>query len=204
MPGNGSLKNWSSGGERPGITNLVNHDKNRKNPETMKMPANAFGFINWIFLLMESGMVLYLLIHSLHPPAGRKMTWSFCQLILMMGTNLAGGFLDEHTQLVLLNTLFVIAISYDLFTQYQLKSERTKELQNQVMEQLDAFRQSCHQHNLTIRETEIVVLVRLGRRYKEIADLLFISEKTVDSHMQNIYAKMGVRNKVALLNKLEH
>lgn len=168
------------------------------------MPANTFGFINWIFLVMESGIVFYLLIRLLHPPAGRKATWNFCLLMLTIGTNLAAGLLDERTQLVLLNTLFMITISDDLYTRYRLKSARTKELQNQAIQHLDAFRQSCHQHNLTTRETEIVVLVRLGRRYKEIADLLFISEKTVDSHMQNIYAKMSVRNKVALLNKLEH
>jgi DNA-binding CsgD family transcriptional regulator len=55
---------------------------------------------------------------------------------------------------------------------------------------------------LTKREIEIVLLLKKGYRYKQIADMLYISERTVDKHIRNIYEKTNVNNKIALLNKL--
>jgi DNA-binding CsgD family transcriptional regulator len=55
---------------------------------------------------------------------------------------------------------------------------------------------------LTRRETEISSLIVKGNTYKEIAKELFISEKTVTKHIQNIFGKAGVSNKVELINKL--
>jgi DNA-binding NarL/FixJ family response regulator len=66
----------------------------------------------------------------------------------------------------------------------------------------EAFSRNCSVYNLSKRETEVARLILRGWTYKAVADHLFISEKTVDSHMQNIYAKTGVRNKLSLLNLL--
>ena len=41
-----------------------------------------------------------------------------------------------------------------------------------------------------------------GQTYKEIATNLFISEKTVNKHIQNMFGKADVSNKVGLINKL--
>ena len=43
-----------------------------------------------------------------------------------------------------------------------------------------------------------------GLEYKEIAQKLFIAQRTVVRHMQNIYEKTDVHNKIELLNKLMH
>jgi DNA-binding NarL/FixJ family response regulator len=53
---------------------------------------------------------------------------------------------------------------------------------------------------LTRREQEVSHLIAQGCSNKEIANKLFISEKTVKSHITNIFRKMGVdsRLKVAL------
>ncbi|GAA1990660.1 helix-turn-helix transcriptional regulator [Microbacterium pumilum] len=51
---------------------------------------------------------------------------------------------------------------------------------------------------LTPRESEIVTLVTAGRSYREIADELFVSEKTVSSHISNILRKAGAANRVDL------
>ncbi|MCE6989562.1 helix-turn-helix transcriptional regulator [Dyadobacter sp. CY323] len=56
---------------------------------------------------------------------------------------------------------------------------------------------------LTSREKEIVRLVREGKPYKSIADQLFISERTVSKHIQNVFEKLGVSNKIELLSRLE-
>lgn len=49
---------------------------------------------------------------------------------------------------------------------------------------------------LTNRETEILELIAEGRSYQEIANQLFISPKTVRKHIENIYKKLQVHNKV--------
>ncbi len=49
---------------------------------------------------------------------------------------------------------------------------------------------------LTTREQEILRLLRSGRTNKEIAQSLLISEKTVKSHLSNIFRKLNVRHRV--------
>jgi len=39
--------------------------------------------------------------------------------------------------------------------------------------------------------------------YKYIGETLFIAERTVTIHAQNIFEKMEVKNKIELINKLE-
>lgn len=56
---------------------------------------------------------------------------------------------------------------------------------------------------ITTREREIIPLLIEGRSYAEVADALFISYKTVDNHVQNIYQKTGVRNRLQLANLLQ-
>ena len=48
---------------------------------------------------------------------------------------------------------------------------------------------------LTDREREVLTEIGRGRRNKEIAEALFISEKTVKNHISNIFAKLEVNNR---------
>lgn len=50
--------------------------------------------------------------------------------------------------------------------------------------------------NLTPRELEILQLVIAGYTNKAIAIEIFISEKTVEFHLDNIYSKIGVRTRL--------
>ena len=49
---------------------------------------------------------------------------------------------------------------------------------------------------LTPRELEILQLVLDGYTNKAIAAEVFISEKTVEFHLDNIYTKIGVRTRL--------
>ncbi|MEO6998051.1 MAG: response regulator transcription factor [Terracoccus sp.] len=51
---------------------------------------------------------------------------------------------------------------------------------------------------LTDRETEVLKYVATGMGYKEIAGLLFLSHRTVQNHVQNIFGKLHLRNRVEL------
>jgi DNA-binding NarL/FixJ family response regulator len=54
-------------------------------------------------------------------------------------------------------------------------------------------------HGLTERELEIVRLVATGHRNKEVGATLTISERTVKTHLTNIFQKLGVRDRVGLV-----
>ena len=51
---------------------------------------------------------------------------------------------------------------------------------------------------LSAREREVAMLVATGKRNREVAAALFLSEKTVESHLARIYDKLGVRSRAAL------
>jgi DNA-binding NarL/FixJ family response regulator len=52
---------------------------------------------------------------------------------------------------------------------------------------------------LTTRENEILKLVAKGYSYREIAEKLFISVKTVQNHVQNILTKLQLRKRYELM-----
>ena len=52
---------------------------------------------------------------------------------------------------------------------------------------------------LTERETEILRLVAKGLTYKEIADRLVLSHRTVQNHVQNTLGKLQLHNKAQLV-----
>jgi DNA-binding CsgD family transcriptional regulator len=55
-------------------------------------------------------------------------------------------------------------------------------------------------YRLTDREFEIIELSVHGLSSKEIGDKLNISARTVETHLKNVYNKMGIENKIELLN----
>jgi DNA-binding CsgD family transcriptional regulator len=57
---------------------------------------------------------------------------------------------------------------------------------------------------LTAREREVLQHVVAGRTYGEIARALFVSEKTVSSHISNLLRKTGASNRVELARLARH
>jgi len=50
--------------------------------------------------------------------------------------------------------------------------------------------------DLTPRELEIIRLVIAGRTNRAIASEIYISEKTVEFHLDHIYTKIGARSRL--------
>ena len=69
-----------------------------------------------------------------------------------------------------------------------------------MREYLDRARagDALHTEMLTPREEEIVKLVAEAHTNDEIAEMLFISKKTVERHRANILEKLGMRDRVEL------
>lgn len=53
---------------------------------------------------------------------------------------------------------------------------------------------------LTLREKEIIVLLKQGKSTQEISDTLFLSYLTVQTHRRNLLSKFNVKNVIELLN----
>ena len=57
---------------------------------------------------------------------------------------------------------------------------------------------------ITKREQEIIVALLHGKSNKELAKTLFVSEKTIETHLANIYRKVGVKNRLELFSRLQN
>ncbi|WP_433353829.1 helix-turn-helix domain-containing protein [Microtetraspora malaysiensis] len=55
--------------------------------------------------------------------------------------------------------------------------------------------------SLSKREAEVMDLIAVGHSNGEIAQRLFLSEKTVKNHVNRIYAKLGVESRNAAIGR---
>lgn len=74
-----------------------------------------------------------------------------------------------------------------------LKLFRNSELLAQIPQKVD-----CH---LTSREIEVLEQLSKGIKYELIAENLFLSKGTIRKHVENIYAKLRVHNKLEAVQK---
>ncbi|MDU5183972.1 MAG: response regulator transcription factor [Peptoniphilus harei] len=109
------------------------------------------------------------------------------------------------------NKKIVILTSYDMINYKRLALEKgardfiNKSLDvDEVIERLErvyrdekiSFDEEKIIEPLTKREEEILIEVLSGLTKKEIADKLYISERTLYNHLANIYAKLGAKNAI--------
>ena len=52
-------------------------------------------------------------------------------------------------------------------------------------------------------EKEVALFASRGETAAEIAQHLFISERTVESHLASVYAKLGLRSKSELIRRAD-
>jgi len=95
---------------------------------------------------------------------------------------------------------------------YKQKNEGLRQAIRIITEHLDGvpetpknvkwinFEKNCIKYEITDRQKEILMLVAEGYEYKEIANKLNISYKTVVRHIENLFNKLEVHNKIDLLN----
>jgi DNA-binding NarL/FixJ family response regulator len=54
------------------------------------------------------------------------------------------------------------------------------------------------QPSLTTRERQVAELAAEGVKSRDIADRLYLSPRTVENHLQRVYAKLGVNSRTEL------
>ncbi|NHZ70625.1 MAG: response regulator [Proteobacteria bacterium] len=62
----------------------------------------------------------------------------------------------------------------------------------------EAAEKASHIENLTDRERDVVQFIARGYSYRKTATALFLSPKTVEAHMSNIFRKLGVASRYEL------
>lgn len=96
--------------------------------------------------------------------------------------------------------LRIVTRQKKLFLNNAFKSLSQKELSENSK---DLFARNCEYFHLSNREIAIARLICQCFKYKQIADQLFISERTVTTHVQNIYEKVNVKSRTELANELQ-
>ena len=81
----------------------------------------------------------------------------------------------------------------------EIRAERWAE---RAREELGAIGGRTRSEGLTPAEQRVADLVVKGRTNAEVAAALFLSERTVASHLTRVYAKLGVRSRTELARKL--
>ena len=88
---------------------------------------------------------------------------------------------------------------YFWFKYYFLKRHT---LANAYLRDRDCLNSIYRVRKITSREKEIIELILRGKSNREIEKELFISIYTVKNHVQNIYAKLGVRSRTKLIQMI--
>ncbi|MBB6326938.1 MULTISPECIES: helix-turn-helix domain-containing protein [Algoriphagus] len=112
------------------------------------------------------------------------------QLFEVLCTNI--GFIII-TFLFIRNKIYENRKAFEKLNGFDLKTQ---------IDQSAFFNQRCTELGLTKRECEVAEQAALGLTSKEIAEVLFISERTVNKHLQTIYKKSESKNRVELINSL--
>ncbi len=115
------------------------------------------------------------------------------------GTSLCTLFSGHTTALVILAALLFVAAIFLFFHLYQILYTSVPPTQHPSETEL--FEQFSSRYDLSAREQDVLRLLLDKKTNPEIAEALFISDRTVKFHIHNLLAKTGSKNRTELLAK---
>lgn len=164
------------------------------------------------FSSRQSKVEIIVLFFSLSP-------WMGLPVIAYYNLNQTVEAITTNTGFLLMMTLHLYRNIYRLRAEHRrlLESEQrlssyderlkteiekyTREREQMTIE--ERFARSSEMYRLTKREMEIARLICTGITHKAIGESLFIAERTVAKHAQNIFEKVRVSNRLELCQKLD-
>jgi len=102
---------------------------------------------------------------------------------------------DQSIEVLCTNMGFVLV-------SFLFMSRTVIESRNQQLMRDKTFEQRCAMFGLSDREVDTSKLLCRGLTYKQIGEILHIDPKTVDGRVQRIFAKVEVKKKIELMQKL--
>lgn len=135
----------------------------------------------------------------------REMIAVYCAIIPWASMPvLAYLHVSQLTEVIFTNVGFLVITM--IFISKSVKKARRE---NELLLEIDfascdprTIEANCKRYGLTSKEAEIVQLICQRMKFKEIADKLFISPRTVDKHAENIYNKVSVSTRGELIRKM--
>ena len=128
----------------------------------------------------------------MHTGIFRKEKWL---IIVLSIVNLAFSFVLDSIPFV-----FIISVSiliYYTFYRFYFSSPITKTEKTLSPDFIKDF-------SITKREQEIILALLDGKSNKELAETFFVTQKTIEAHLANIYRKVGVKNRLELFARLQN
>ena len=122
----------------------------------------------------------------------RKEKWL---IIILSIANLALTFVLHSVPFV-----FIISVSiliYHIFYRFYFSSPIAKTEKTLSPDFIKDF-------SITKREQEIILALLDGKSNKELAETFFVTQKTIEAHLANIYRKIGVKNRLELFSRLQN
>lgn len=115
-------------------------------------------------------------------------------ILLFALSNVVLGIISKQIPFIFINfaSIITIVISYEYFYSNPIK--------NQNDEISESFIKSF---NITKREQEILTELLKGKTNKELAECFFVTQKTIEAHLGNIYKKTGVKNRLELFSRIK-
>ena len=151
-------------------------------PDVLLLDINmpVMNGINALKKIKEDGLSTNVVILTLHEDR------EYLLETLQIG---ATGYILKDSDSATLYKAIRDAYNGDSYIQPKLAAELVKEFSRPKGIQIRS------ENELTLREYEVLLLIAEGRNNKEIAEKLFISEKTVKNHVSNIFRKIDVSDR---------
>lgn len=121
----------------------------------------------------------------------RKEKWL---IIILSLANLALSFLLHSIPFVFITSVSILI--YHIFYRFYFSSPIAKTERSLSEDFIKDF-------SITKREQEIILALLDGKSNKELAETFFVTQKTIEAHLANIYRKIGVKNRLELFSRLQ-
>ncbi|MEJ6979766.1 ATP-binding protein [Pedobacter sp. P351] len=111
----------------------------------------------------------------------------------------------EELQMKIKSLLDTIENQQKLIANFAVSSLKQNDFNDKHVQLKDSpsFELACRQYRFTDRESEIIYCILDGMSNKSIAEKLFISDRTVSTHIHNIFQKTEVGNRMELVKKIK-
>lgn len=107
----------------------------------------------------------------------------------------ASGYILKNTGKAELETAILQVMKGEVYLSQSLSTQLAQRL---LLKKKAVVEETCELDMLTEREVEILKMVALENSNSEIAEKLYISPKTVETHRKNLMKKIGARNSLGI------
>lgn len=113
-------------------------------------------------------------------------------VISVINLGLSAIFKNVPYIFIILVSIIILALYYQYFFSNPIGTKDKK-----------VTRKFIEDFHISKREVEILNELITGKTNRELADIFFVSEKTIEAHLRNIYKKVGVKNRLELFARLK-